>query len=96
MDHSLMTAAERVALYEELVEEIKPNFNKVLNILNMKTKNLLKDMIEATKDEDEQLLIRILHMMMEDFEEIYRYMGMREFKTKLHNITEKQFEDKSL
>lgn len=96
MDRALICAAERVALYDNIIEEAHPNYIKILNILNMKTKNILKDLIEAVKDEDEELSIRLLHILMQDFEDIYKYMGMRDFKVKLHNITENQFEDKAL
>jgi hypothetical protein len=93
VDSILLNCIKRVALYEEITDKIEPDFTKIRNLLNQKVKNLMKDLLIAVKDEDERMSVNILHMLMSTFEEIYKYMGMREFKNKLKNITEVQFED---
>lgn len=93
MSTDLLHIAAQVALYDELAEEIEPNYSKILSILNLQTRNTLKDLIEAVKDKDEPMTLHLLHLVMGQLEEIYRYMGMRQFKQKLKTITENQFDE---
>lgn len=87
----LINLAYRVALYDEMKEESDPDFVKILSILNLKIKNILKDLIEAVKTEDEELTIHVLHIMMDQFEEIFKYMKLRDMKNKLKFLVDKEF-----
>lgn len=93
MDRRIIEISHRLAAYEELSDDIDPNFQKIRNIIQMKIKNLMKDLLDAVKDENDQLTVGIMHMIMNQFEEIYKYLGLREFKVKLDNIVDNEFGD---
>ena len=92
MDSALISIAARVALYDELEQEAEPDYDKLSNILNQQIRNTFKDLTNAVKDEDETLILNTLHLLMEQLENIYKYLGLREFKLKLKNLVDKQFE----
>lgn len=92
MDSALISIAAKLATYEELEQEAEPDYTKLLNILNQQIRNTFKDLTTAVKDEDETLILNTLHLLMEQLENIYKYLGLREFKLKLKNLVDKQFE----
>lgn len=93
MESTLRQIATRVALYDDIAEDIEPNYSKILNVLNLQVRNTLKDLIEAVKDKDETMTLHVLNILMGQLEEIYKYMGMRQFKQKLKTLVENQFPD---
>lgn len=85
--------AIRIATYEKILDEADPDYVKILNILGLKTKNTLKDLIDAVRNEDEASIIYMIHIIMEQFEDIFKYMNLRPFKNKFKNLVDKEFLD---
>jgi phosphate uptake regulator len=91
MNSELLKIATRVAIYEKLDQESEPDYHKLLLILQQQVRNTFKDLIDAVKDENETNVLHTLHMLMEQLENVYKYMGLREFKMKLKNLVDQNF-----
>lgn len=94
MDRDFLNIVYRIAGPNDVMKEIdeQPDYTKVLNILNLQTKNSLKDLIESVKDEDEEQIIAMLEIIFGQFEEAFRYLGLRSFRLKFKSMIDREFE----